>query len=103
VYKIIKKACNPLPEKRYNSASEMRNAIEKLNPFYRWTIIDDNYWRGEAYGYPQKDIYIESKKNRLDVVVNNNRRKSSRESSSFNEIWEARTYMFDYIKQTTLH
>jgi len=29
VYRIIKKACNKCPEKRYSSATEMRNAIEK--------------------------------------------------------------------------
>lgn len=103
VYKIIKKACNPSPDKRFHRASEMRNAIEKLNPFYCWTIINDNCWHGKAIGYPEKEIYIEPKRKQVDVVVMNNGRRSSKDSRKCNDILEARKYMFDYIKQTTLH
>ena len=80
----------------------MRNSIEKLVPFYRWLFINDNYWKGDAIGYPTKEIYIESKKNQLNVVVKNNGRKSSGDSRKFNDILDARKYMFDYVKQTTL-
>lgn len=102
VFKIVKKACHKLPENRYHAAAEMRNAIEKLCPLYNWKIVEDDYWRGEAIGCPIKDIYIEPRRNSVNVVVTNNGRKSSRDSDKFSDLFEARQYMLEYIKNTTL-
>lgn len=101
VHKIIKKACHISPSKRYNSATEMRNAIEKLCQLYNWKMVKENYWRGEAIGYPIKDIYIESKRNSIGVVVTNNGRKSSQDSRQFDNLLDAQQYFYEYIKQTT--
>lgn len=102
VYRIIKKACNKSPEKRYSSATEMRNAIEKLLLLYDWKPIDDYHWRGQTLGGPIKEIYIESKRKHVEVVVTNNNRKSSHDSRKFENIIEATNYMFEYIKETTI-
>lgn len=102
VYRIIKKACNKLPEKRYASATEMRNAIEKLLLMYDWKPQSEYYWIGHTIGEPVKEIYIESKRNCVEVVVTNNNRKSSQDSRRFGNILEATSYMFEYIKETTI-
>lgn len=102
IHKIVKKACHKLPEKRYHSATEMRNAIEKLCPLYNWKIVEDDYWRGEAIGYPIKDVYAELKRNYIGLIVTNNGRKSSQDSEKFSNLFEARQYMMEYIKNTTL-
>lgn len=102
VHKIVKKACRKNPEERYSSAMDMRNAIEKLCPLYNWRRKEDEYWKGEAQGLPVKEIYVDYKKNSIKVVVTNNGRKSSKDSNEFTDIFQARKYMMEYIKDTTL-
>ena len=102
VHKIVKKACRKLPEDRYGSAMEMRNAIEKLCPLYNWKIVEEDYWRGEAPGLPVKDIYVDYKRNSIKVIVAYNNRKSSQDSNEFSDIFQARNYMMEYIKNTTI-
>lgn len=102
VIRIIRKACQKKPEKRYSSATDMRNSIEKLCPLFRWEMVGMDCWKGEAPGYPVKDMYLEYKKNNICVVVLNNGRKSSNESASFDNLSFAREYMINVIKKTTL-
>lgn len=102
VSKIIKKACKRLPEDRYGSAMEMRNAIEKLCPVFNWKMIEDDFWKGVAIGHPIKEIYFEYKRNQVSVIVTNNGRKSSQDSKGFTDIIQAKKYMMDYIRNTTL-
>lgn len=102
VHKIIKKACRKNPDERYHRAMDMRNAIEKLCPLYNWKIVSEDYWRGEAVGCPTKEIYVESKRNLINVVVANNGRKSSQDSNKFTDVFKARKYMMEYIKNSTI-
>lgn len=102
VHRIIRKACNKLPEKRYVSAAQMRNVIEKLSLKYDWKPQDEYHWIGQAIGEPVKEIYIESKRNYAEVVVTNNSRKSGQDSRKFGNMIEATKYMYEYIKETTL-
>lgn len=102
IYKIIRKACRKNPDDRYRTATEMRNAIEKLCPFYNWRIVDKDYWIGNGVGVPQKDIFIELKSKSVDVVVKNNGRRSSKDSKQFTDLIKAKIYLQQYIKMTTL-
>lgn len=102
VHRIIKKACNKLPEKRYGSAMEMRNAIEKINHLYNWEYIEENHWRGVAKNQPYKEIYVEYTRNAIKVVVTNNGRKSTKDTKCFEDIIQARNYIMDYMKHTTV-
>lgn len=102
VIRIIRKACNKDPQKRYNSASEMRNAIERLQPLYDWIKVSDFDWKGTSEGNLQKEICIEPKRSAISVLVYNNNRKSSSDSKKFTDMLDAKKYMFEYIKQTTL-
>ena len=102
VHKIIKKACHKLPGRRFHRATEMRNAIEKLSPLYNWRIVEEDYWIGDAIGLAVKEIYVEYKRNHIEVVVTNNGRKSSQDSRKYSDLLEARKYTMEYIKNTTL-
>ncbi len=102
VRKIINKACKKEPEKRYTSASEMRNAIEKLQFLYDWKPINQEHWEGISDGNPNKEIYIEKKRKTIEVIVLKNRRKQSNDSKKFSDLLEAQRYMYDYIRESTL-
>lgn len=102
IVRIVKKACNIDPQKRYNSASEMRNAIEKLQPLYSWIKISEFNWKGSSVGNPKKEICIEPNKKIINVSVYNNSRKSSSDSKKFTEMTQAKDYVNNYIKQTTI-
>lgn len=102
VSKIIKKACRISPKDRYHSAKDMRNAIEKLPILYNWNLIEENHWKGMANERPTKEIYLEPKRNSVDVIITNNGRKNLKECKKFNDIFDAEQYLFDYIRETTL-
>lgn len=102
VIRIIKKACNKNPLKRYNTASEMRNAIEKLQPAYDWNKTSGSVWEGVLGEKNRKKICFEFKNNMINVLIYNNNRKSRNDSKTFTNVSDAENYMFEYIKQTTL-
>lgn len=102
IHKIIKKACKPIPNDRFHSAAEMRNAIEKLRYLYNWNVVGNDYWRGEATGYPTKEIYIEPRRKSVNVVVTNNGRNSTQDSCKFDDVFGAKQYLYEYIRSTII-
>jgi eukaryotic-like serine/threonine-protein kinase len=54
--RIIKKACQRDPSKRYQSAEEMRNDLNKLRPNISWSKENTTTWNGHAYNN-SKDVY----------------------------------------------
>ena len=102
IQRIIRKACNPLPEKRYHSAAEMRHSLERIHFLYNWFMIDNYHWTGTSTGLTKKDIYLEMKSKSVNVVVKNNGRCSSTDSRNFGNLEEAMAYLFEYIKATTI-
>lgn len=102
VERIIKKACCTDPCKRYHSAAEMRNAIEKLKFQYNWHEINDWHWEGVSETLPKKEITLCRKNTHADVTVLNNRRRSLCDCKRFVDSSEAEEYFFEYILNTTL-
>lgn len=99
---IIKRACHVSPEKRYRSAADMRNDLERIRLLYNWSMVDDEFWEGTCSGQPDKEIYLRKKRNAIDVLVKNNKRKSSQDSREFKDMTEAKDYLFEYIRKTTV-
>lgn len=102
VEKIIKKACNADANKRYHSASEMRNAIEKLKYLYNWNEISEWHWMSNLERQPQKDITLNVKAKKIEIVVKNNNRKSTIECQTFFDQIEAEKYFMNYIANSTI-
>lgn len=101
VKKIIKKACRKNLEKRYQSANEMRNAIDKLTITYNWEEIEPLRWRGTSKS-DQRTIDIVKKTSSYQVVVKRNNRKIGDDCRSFSSQQDAEKYLYEYIATHTL-
>lgn len=98
VQKIIKKASNPDPNKRFQSAVEMRQAIEKLRSNINWKPLEENLWQGYDQNGQLFTISIQSSN---EVVVKKNNRKITDDCKKLDTIETATSYMFEYIAKTT--
>lgn len=98
VQRIIKRACNPDPSKRFQSAVEMRQAIEKLHSNINWKPMEDNLWQGYAQNGQQFTIFVSPSN---EVIVKRNNRKINIDCKKFDSIDSATSYMLGYIAETT--
>lgn len=99
--RIIKKACNYDPLKRYTSASEMRDAIEKLIPNINWKKVNKSHWNG-IKNNDTYDIYILPEKNLYNVEIKHNGRRNIGLCKKFSTCNEAEKYFYEHIANTTL-
>ena len=100
VKKIINKACNPDASKRYVSAKEMRNAIERLKYLFNWQHIDNLSWKEK--GQKGRTLSIEKHKGYVETVLKVNGRKSNKDSCRFSSMEEAEIYCNRYIAENTV-
>lgn len=101
VIKIVKKACRADPTKRYSTAREMRDDIEKLKVIYSWLSETEDSWIGTSKNEIRK-IEILKKRNYFSVDVKLNGRKRTSECVSFASRPEALCYMYRYIANNTI-
>jgi len=102
IKRVINKACHPNPIKRYQSAQEMRQSIEKLTPSICWKVNTDENWVGLCCRTgAQYEICILKKRTGVNVEVKKNKRRNSNECKQFKNENEAFHYMFSYISDTT--
>lgn len=100
VRKIINKACNPDAGKRYASAKEMRNAIEKLQYLFNWYRIDDMSWGVD--GKKGRTLSIKKHRGYVETVLEVNGRKSNKDSHRFSSIEDAEAFCCEYISENTV-
>lgn len=101
IVRIINKACATDPLKRYQRASEMRNAIEKIIPKYTWRPKDEYVWVGQN-NRNKYDVEIIKKKTAFKVIVKYNNRKSSKDCNSFSDLDSAKRYFYKFISSTSI-
>lgn len=101
VIRIIKKACNPNPNKRYASASEMRDAIEKLTPNIDWHEISEYNWIG-IKGATKYEGLIVKKQNKFSVDIKQNGRRITSVCDTFDDVSSAVNYLHSHIAITSL-
>lgn len=101
--RIIKKSCNANPEKRYRSATEMRNALEKLKPRYSWLFHEDDKCVGKCKAYHNRVITLERKAKHTEFIVKNGSRRIIEECCRFFHSDEAELHMLQYLAKTTFH
>ncbi len=77
VVRIINKATNKDPNKRYKSITEFKNALSKLNIIYDWAPVKNGLeWNGVGTKYTYKiEITHRPRLKKWDVVVKKNNRK----------------------------
>lgn len=102
VMRIINKACKADSNKRYTSAAEMRNDIQKIKCVCNWCKISKDKWHGENAKGHKKEIFMNTKRNGVEVVVKNNGRRVTKECMVFESYENAIDYMNGYVRETTI-
>lgn len=101
--RIINKACTINPAQRYQSASEMRQALEKVQFLIDWKKHEEIRWEGACK--KTKRTFIASMasgrtKHKIDIKRNN--RRLTEYCADFTCPDEAREYMHKHISETML-
>lgn len=102
VRRIINKACNPDPEKRYKNTVEMRHALEKLKPNIDWCKDDDCRWTGACCNTGKTyELNLVRKRNSIKVDLKKNNRRLSEYCKNFERERDAKEYIELHISQTS--
>lgn len=100
IRRVINKACNADPASRFQSASDMREAIDKLNPGVSWVRQDKMYWAGELGGKTYSLNIALGKRCKVEYRVNG--RRQSNLCKTFDTQGDANRYLEDVIAQQSI-
>lgn len=96
--RVINRACNPSPSKRFQSAKDMRQALEKIPPSIKWVYKDQNCWIGECCNSGALyEVSKATKKKRHEVVVKKKNRKIGKHTRFFKDKIEADHYLESHV------
>ena len=99
IKRIIRKACNPNPTQRYQSAEEFKQQLDRLRFNIDWTKNEETDWTGFCRNHSY-NATINSKKNQLEI------RKNGRQIRARAEIFrspeEAIAALHRHVASTTL-
>lgn len=98
--KVIRKATKTSAADRFQSAVEMRQALEKLKVHIEWTKNADGMWSGAEY---QGGASYELLRDGLHVVFKKNGRRVNAKCGTFSNEQEAEYALLVRIQETTLH
>lgn len=96
---IINKACNPDSTKRYQSAAEMKQALDNLVPNIEWIRENDTSWDGKNGDNIYEIEIVKGRKWKVEVKCNGRRKKG--DCKIFSTYQEADDYLNKYIAETT--
>lgn len=98
---VIKKATHKDPSKRYQSASEFRDALAKICPKVLWKPISKDKWVCEN-GKNREEIAIEflPRKKIYNVCIKRNGKTLNKLTKNFESEQEAYDEMFSYIRES---
>lgn len=99
--RIISKAISAEPSQRYQSASDFRQALERLRPNIDWMPIQENrFWGVDPKLNDKFQIELSSTRNSFKVDLKKNGRKRSADCDSFLDKHKAYKYLHDYVGAT---
>lgn len=101
--RIINKACAINPMQRYQSAFEMRQALERVQLLIDWRKVDEFNWQGNCKK-TGKDFLASIKSGRVQhkVDIKKNNRRLGDKCSRFSCPGEAKDYLYSHIAETTI-
>ncbi|BAU47785.1 serine/threonine protein kinase [Sulfurifustis variabilis] len=99
VQRIIRKACSPNPDNRYQTASAFRQQLDRLRFAIDWVRNNDLEWIG-AIGSDAFEASVDDSKNLL--TVKRNGRRVTEQCRSFPTLSEALKALHEYVAETTL-
>lgn len=101
--RIISKACNPDPNKRYQSAREMRQALEKLELVISWKKTSEYEWVGDCIKTGSSyEINLKSKRSGAEFVLKKNQRKIGQQCKLFQSIEQAAEHASLWVSNNAL-
>lgn len=101
VRKIIKKACHPNPTKRYQSAQELQQALNKLKFGKEWTFDRYYHWHAKDGNFEYKMDLNPTKKG-FDVVYSKNGRRQKDKCISAKTELEAINFIENIVAKESL-
>lgn len=102
IKRVVNKACHPDPTKRFQSAQEMRQSLEKLMPSICWKVHTSENWVGICCKTGvQHETCILKKRTGTDVDIIKNSRRNRSECKRFKDEDDAFQYMYSYISETS--
>ncbi|WP_026842800.1 serine/threonine-protein kinase [Citrifermentans bremense] len=102
VKRIINKACNPYPEKRYKTALEMKNALDSLRFDIEWIKNPEGVWAGCAEGSTYELSIASVQKGRYGLTYKKKDRRDNSKCSTYENKREAHEQADLLVAQTTL-
>ncbi len=101
IRRIITKACNSNPTKRYQSAQEMQQALNKLKFGMEWTLDKYYQWTAKDGNY-EYTMDINQTKKGFNVIYKKNGRKQSDKCTSVKTELEAVSYAEKIVGEESL-
>lgn len=99
--RVINKACSPTSAQRYQSASEFRQAIERLSPHIDWVPTGQSSFQGTCQSTGASfTISLVPTRSSFNVEVKKNNRRQKAECQSFDNYDEASKYLFNYVSSS---
>ncbi len=99
--RIINKAISPDPSQRYKSASEFRQALEKLRLNIDWMPMADNIFTGsDTKSGCQYHIELSSTSRSVNIDLKKNGRKRLQDCVSFSNKDQAYQHLYNHIGAT---
>lgn len=101
--RIVAKACNPDPTKRYQSSREMRQALERLESSISWRKISDFEWSGDCVKTGANyNIILKQKRSGTEFIIKKNNRKIGQQCKAFQSLDEASEHASLWVSNNSL-
>jgi serine/threonine protein kinase len=105
IIRIISKACNPNPLKRYQTVAEMRDALLKLHLCHNWHPLENNEFKWQAED-PSGCIYLaeiqQTGRGGYAFQLKKNNRRISRFCCEYASLGEAKDCLYNFLSKYTV-
>ena len=98
--RIVRKACNPDPKRRFPSAHALGQRLDALRFDIDWIRLTDNEWQGYCAARKLHRCVVDLNKYEVTVTVNGRRVRAN--CQKYGNLPEAVAYMDKYVAATTL-
>lgn len=97
--RIVRKACNPVVAKRFQTAREFRQQLDRLRFAIDWIATDDLEWEGRQ----GKDVFtMEVDQTKCELIYKKNNRRVKDKCGRHDSLAEAVSAMKNEVAETTL-
>lgn len=101
VRRIVRRACHADPARRFATAADFRDALEKIHFARNWRHVEPGLWACDYEGAEER-ICVENVKGKHDVVYTRNGRRKAEECRWRLSFDDAHAHLFDLIAKTSL-